>query len=84
MVALQALALYSENTAGNALDLRVKLTSEVEVDWKPPEIHITPDNALLRREIDVSMKITLVSQLIHCVYLARLITFTEMYFLVSN
>lgn len=53
VVALQALALYSEQTAGNALDLRVKLTSEVEVDWKPPEEHFTPENALLRREIDV-------------------------------
>ena len=55
-MALQALALYSEKTAGNALDLRVKLTSEVEVDWKPPEIHFTPENALLRREIDVRIK----------------------------
>ena len=45
--------MYSENTAGNAIDLRVKLTSEVEAEWKPPEIHITPENALLRREIDV-------------------------------
>ncbi|KAL9988942.1 hypothetical protein ACROYT_G003438 [Oculina patagonica] len=53
VVALQALASYSEQTAGNALDLRVKLTSEVEVDWKPPEEHFTPENALLRREIDV-------------------------------
>ena len=55
-MALQALALYSEQTAGNALDLRIKLTSEMEVDWKPPEIHFTPENALLRREIDVSIK----------------------------
>lgn len=52
-MALQALALYSEKTAGKALDLRVKLTSEVNVNWKPAEIHITPENALLRREIDV-------------------------------
>lgn len=54
VVALQALALYSEETAGNAIDLRVKLTSELDPDWKPPEIHITAENALLRREIDVS------------------------------
>lgn len=53
VVALQALALYSEKTAGNALDLRVKLTSEVDADWKPPEIHFTPENALLRREFNV-------------------------------
>ena len=53
MVALQALALYSEKTAGNALDLRVKLTSEIDVKWKPPEIHLTPENALLRREFNV-------------------------------
>ena len=52
-MALQALALYSERTAGNAIDLRVKLSSEVEADWKPPEIRITPENALLRRQIDV-------------------------------
>ncbi|KAL9988937.1 hypothetical protein ACROYT_G003433 [Oculina patagonica] len=53
VVALQALALYSEKTAGNAVDLRVKMTSELDRDWKPPEIHFTPENALLRREIDV-------------------------------
>ena len=53
MVALQALALYSEKTAGNALDLRIKLTSEIDANWKPPEIHFTPENALLRREFDV-------------------------------
>ena len=52
-VALQALALYSERTAGNTLDLRVKLTSEIDAAWKPPEIHITPQNALLRRQVDV-------------------------------
>ena len=54
MVALQALALYSEKTAAkNVLDLRVKLTSEVDADWKEPEIHFTPENALLRREFNV-------------------------------
>lgn len=52
-VALQALALYSERTAGNTLDLRVKLTSEIDAAWKPPKIHITPQNALLRRQVDV-------------------------------
>lgn len=51
--------MYSEKTAGNALDLRVKLTSEVEVDWKPPEIHFTPENALLRREFNVRIKTTM-------------------------
>ena len=52
-MALQALALYSEKTAGNSLDLRVKVTSEMDADWKPPEIHFTPENAMLRREINV-------------------------------
>ena len=56
VVALQALAAYSKQTAGNSLDLRVKLTSEVDLDWKPPEVHITPDNALLRRDFDVSQE----------------------------
>lgn len=51
---LQALSLYSYKTAGNALDLRVRLSSEVEAEWKPPEIHISSENALLRRQIDVS------------------------------
>lgn len=54
-MALQALAMYSEKTQGNALDLRVKMTSELDPDWKPPEIHITQENALLRRQIDVSL-----------------------------
>ncbi|XP_015753158.1 PREDICTED: complement C3-like [Acropora digitifera] len=54
VVALQALAMYSEKTQGNALDLRVKMTSELDPDWKPPEIHITQENALLRRQIDVT------------------------------
>ena len=58
-MALQALALYSEKTAGNALDLRVKLTSEAVADWKPPEIHFTPENALLRREVNVRIKTTM-------------------------
>ncbi|KAK2565794.1 Complement C3 [Acropora cervicornis] len=53
VVALQALAMYSEKTQGNALDLRVKMTSELDPDWKPPEIHITQENALLRRQIDM-------------------------------
>ena len=61
---LQALSLYSEKTAGNALDLRVRLTSEVEAEWKPPEIPISPENALLRRQIDVSA-ISLTEELLH-------------------
>ena len=28
----------------------------MEVNWKPPEIHFTSENALLRREIDVRDK----------------------------
>ena len=52
VVALQALALYSEHTAGNTLDLRVKLTSEISIN-KEVKAHVTPDNALLRKEIDV-------------------------------
>ena len=55
VVALQALALYSERTAGKSLDLRVKLESE-DGKWKPAEIHITPENALLRRQYDVSYR----------------------------
>ena len=55
-MALQALSLYSEHTAGKAFDLRVKLSSELDADWKPPEIHITPESALLRRQIDVRNK----------------------------
>ncbi|CAH3019175.1 unnamed protein product [Porites evermanni] len=48
-VALQALALYSERTAGNTLDLRVKLTSEIDAAWKPPEIHITPQKCPFKK-----------------------------------
>ena len=58
-MALQALALYSEKTAGNALDLRVKLTL---VGKKPPKIHavhITPENALLRTKFDVRIYFTI-------------------------
>ena len=58
-MALQALALYSEKTVGNALDLRVKLTSELDGEWRPPEIHITPENALLRRTEDVRIYVTI-------------------------
>ena len=53
-MALQALAAYSDKTEGRGLDLRVKITSELDIDWKPAEIHITKENALLRRAIDVS------------------------------
>jgi len=48
-VALQALALYGEKTAGNALDLKVKLTSG-DIGHAS---HITPENALLRNKFDV-------------------------------
>ena len=54
MVALQALALYSEKTKGNDLDLRVKVIPEDDTKGQPPEIHITPENALLQRQINVS------------------------------
>ena len=57
MVALQALAMYSEQTAGNNLDMRVKLSSEVDGDWKPAPVRITSDNALLRRQFDVRIVI---------------------------
>ena len=53
-MALQALAAYSDKTKGRGLDLRVKITSELDINWKPAEIHITKQNALLRRAIDVS------------------------------
>lgn len=53
VVALQALAMYSEQTAGNNLDMRVKLSSEVDGDWKPAPVRITSDNALLRRQFDI-------------------------------
>ncbi len=52
-MALQALALYSEKAAGNSLDLRVKVASEMDADKNSTEILITPENALLRREINV-------------------------------
>jgi len=54
VVALQALAAYSDKTKGRGLDLRVKITSELDINWKPAEIHITKENALLRRAIDVT------------------------------
>lgn len=53
VVALQALALYSEKTKGNDLDLRVKVIPEDDTKGQPPEIHITPENALLQRQINV-------------------------------
>ena len=56
VVALQALAAYSDKTKGRGLDLRVKIRSELDINWKPAEIHITKENALLRRAIDVSQK----------------------------
>ena len=56
VVALQALAAYSDKTKGRGLDLRVKIRSELDINWKPAEIHITKENALLRRAIDVSKK----------------------------
>ena len=52
-MALQALALYSEETAGKTLDLKVKLESQMNNKWKPGDIHITSENALLRRKQDV-------------------------------
>ena len=55
-MALQALAAYSDKTKGRGLDLRVKIRSELDINWKPAEIHITKENALLRRAIDVSKK----------------------------
>ena len=48
---LQALALYSKKTAGNHLDLKVKVVTEIEgVD---EAYHITPENRVLRKEIKV-------------------------------
>lgn len=55
VVALQALALYSEKTAGNALDLKVKLTFG---DARPIAVHITPENALLRKKFEVRIHFT--------------------------
>ena len=59
VVALQALALFSAKTAGNSLDLKVKLTIG---DMNPPEtraVHITPENALLRTKFDVRIYFTI-------------------------
>ena len=53
-MALQALAAYSDKTKGRGLDLGVKIRSELDINWKPAEIPITKENALLRRTIDVS------------------------------
>lgn len=58
-MALQALALYSAKTAGNSLDLKVKLTVG---DMKPREthaVHITPENALLRTKFEVRIYLTI-------------------------
>ena len=55
-MALQALAAYSDKTKGRGLDLRVKIRSELDINWKPAEIHINKEKALLRRAIDVSQK----------------------------
>ena len=53
-MALQALTAYSDKTKGRGLDLTVKITSEVDINWKPAAIHINKENALLRRQINVS------------------------------
>jgi CD109 antigen len=52
-VALQALAKYSEKTAGANLDLRVSLTPEKDAIWKRT-FHVQKHNALMRRKVDVS------------------------------
>ena len=43
-----------DEVKGRALDLRVKLASEMEPYRKPSAIRITKENALLRRQFDVS------------------------------
>ena len=43
-----------DKVKGRTLDLRVTLASEMDPNWKPPAIHITKENALLRRQFDVS------------------------------
>lgn len=54
MVALQALALYSEKTTGNMLDLKVEVKTE---NGEVRESHrINSENALLRREVKVRRK----------------------------
>ncbi|CAH3019177.1 unnamed protein product, partial [Porites evermanni] len=43
-----------DKVKGRTLNLRVKLASEMDSHWKPPAIHITKENALLRRQFDVT------------------------------
>ena len=51
-VALQALAIYSEKTAGANLDLSVSLSPERDANWKTT-LWISKENALIQRSIDV-------------------------------
>ena len=51
-VALEALAKYSERTAGANLDLRISLTAERDSSWRRT-VHITNQNALVMTQEDV-------------------------------
>ncbi|XP_031570486.1 A.superbus venom factor 1-like [Actinia tenebrosa] len=52
-VALQALAKYSEKTAGAQLDLRVSVTPEKDAIWRRT-FHVEKSNALILRKVDIT------------------------------
>nr|BAH22725.1 complement component C3 precursor [Nematostella vectensis] len=52
-VALQALAKYSEKTAGGFMNLQVSITSDKSAYWKKT-YHVTKENALAHRKLDVT------------------------------
>lgn len=55
-VALQALAVYSEQTAGSKLDLKVTIRSELGRVKLFRQLRINKNNALLQQSVDVSLK----------------------------
>lgn len=57
-VALQALAVYSEQTAGTELNLKVTIRSELQGPGGEPlsrKLRINKNNALLQQSVDVSL-----------------------------
>lgn len=54
-MALQALAVYSEQTAGSKLDLKVTIRSELGREKLFRQLRINKNNALLQQSVDVSL-----------------------------
>lgn len=54
-VALQALAKYSEKTAGANLDLSVSILPERDAAWKRT-FHVDKTNALIQKTVDVGLR----------------------------